>query len=398
MSRQIKDWIVSYIKYMEDTEHPTAYHIWNAIGCIAGTLQRRVYMPWGGQTIYPNMYIVLVGGSGLGKGESMKPVIEMFKETGLAVAPDAVTTASLIVNMRDKQDQYVDENNNFVTHSSMMIFAKELVVLLGQRDVQKIAYLTDWYDGGDWENSTKTQGEHDLYNVCLTLLGASAPDWFSSMLPLEAMGGGFTSRIIFIVETEKAKTQPIPIYTNKHVVLRQMLTERLHDIRNVVGAFTFTKDAKKLYSEFYIKQELDIQKDIWPVQDSTFAGYTNRRKVHLCKMSMIFAVSRGSKGIVTAQDFDKSLLVLRNAETKMPRLFGGVGRSVHGPIINAVMDYLLKYRKSTRSKILRIFYKDLDVGNIDIVEGTLIKMGLLELTKIAGNRDVGYKIRDDWED
>ena len=65
MSRVIKgDWISAYLKYTEETESPVSYHTWTAVSMIAGALQRKCYMQWGLETIYPNMYIVLVGSAG----------------------------------------------------------------------------------------------------------------------------------------------------------------------------------------------------------------------------------------------------------------------------------------------------------------------------------------------
>ena len=65
MSRVIKgDWISAYLKYTEETESPVSYHTWTAVSMIAGALQRKCYMQWGLETIYPNMYIILVGSAG----------------------------------------------------------------------------------------------------------------------------------------------------------------------------------------------------------------------------------------------------------------------------------------------------------------------------------------------
>lgn len=398
MTRQLDNWISSYIEYMGDTEHPTAYHIWNAIACMAGILQRRVYMEWGMQTIYPNMYIFLIGRSGLGKGESMKPVIELFETTKFPLAAESITTAELIVTLNGEKSKFL-QNGTLTTHASVTIFAKELSVLLGQKDLKKIAYLTDWYDSPDrWQDSTKTQGKYIIENLCLNILGASASDWFESILPAESIGGGFTSRVIFIVEHEKAKIIPKPIYTNWHRKLKKSLIEDLKEIKKIQGLFQFNTEAYDAYALFYTKQEEDIKKNIWPVKDPTFAGYTNRRTLHLRKLSIIFAASRGSKGEIILSDFEKAVLVLKNAESKMPRLFGEIGSSNTGIIINNVLEYLTTYSKVTKSRLLRIFYKDIDSSNIEVIENTLVTMEAITATSINNNHDVEYKLIPNWED
>ncbi len=253
MTRILEDWIATYVTYMKDTEFPTSYHIWNAISCVAGTLQRRVYMPWGRQTIYPNMYIFLIGSSGLGKGESMRPAIDIFTRLGgINIAPDSVTIEELIRLMGESDGQYLDEKKVYRTQTAMQVFAKELVVLLGSKDMKKVAILTDLYDSHDvWKNATKSQGSDELTNVCLNILGASASDWFSTMLPLEAMGGGFTSRVIFVVETRKAQIVPRPPFTKEHKKVRDKLVHDLSLIAKIAGPFEFNDDAFKKYDSYY---------------------------------------------------------------------------------------------------------------------------------------------------
>ena len=403
MKRILSDWVNSYVQYMRDTEWPVPYHIWNAISCVAGALQRKVWMPWGMDKIFPNMYIVLVGRSGLGKGRSMGPAIDMFSEQGLPVVADAITLAELLKYMGEKEAFYEYPTGNMVPHCSVQVFAKELAVLLGQKDMKKLAHLTDLYDSHDtWKNATKGCGKDELLGVCLNLIGASAPDWFPTILPIEAMGGGFTSRIIFVVESVKAKIVPRPIYTKEHLKLKRALTEDLGFIAaKCIGPLEFTEKAYKLYEGFYLKHEADIKEGIWPVKDTTFRGYCERRPLHLRKLSMAFAASRGSLREVTELDFKRALEILKNAELKMPRIFGGVGANVQGAVTNKIIMFLLeaqaKGKKCKRSEILRAFYQDIDNQKLQIVEATLIKMGFFKLD-MDQSGDAIYTVNPKWEE
>ena len=387
MIRKLDDWIDGYLEYMKDTEHPIPYHIWNAVACVAGALQRRVYMPWDDGVIYPNMFIILVGPSGIGKGQSMRPIIEMFVETGLPTVAEAITTAALITFMQESETKYLDiETGKTIEHSSVQVFARELSVLLGQRDMKKISFITDWYDAHDvWRDSTKTQGKNFIKGVCLNLLGACAPDWFPSILPPEAMGGGFTSRIIFVVETTKAKICPRINYSKDRKRLKEDLTNDLKILaaESFRGPFDFTPEAQELYDSWYIAQEEDIQNNIYPIKDSSFRGYVSRRMLHLRKISIIMAVSRGSEGEILPKDLERAFAILTNAEQKMPRLFGGVGRAVHGAAINAVMQFMLNKGDSSRSEVMRLFANDIDSSNIEIVESSLMYMNFMKPIRVT---------------
>ena len=71
MSRELDDWISSYLRYVQNTEPPGMYHLWCAITTISAILQRKCRLEWGSLTFFPNMYVVLVGPPAARKGTSM---------------------------------------------------------------------------------------------------------------------------------------------------------------------------------------------------------------------------------------------------------------------------------------------------------------------------------------
>lgn len=390
------NWIEGYLRYMNNTEPPVSYFLWTAIATIAGALQRRVYMPWGHNKIYPNMYVFLIGRSGLGKGVAMGPAMDMFKETGLNIAPDAVTIQELVRILSNSENQFQNIRGQFETHSSLSVYARELAVLLGQQDIKKLATLTDWYDSHDsWKNSTKTQGKEDLVGVCLNILGAAAQDWLPSILPPEAIGGGFTSRVIFILESAKGQIVPFPEYTDYHKKLKDDLTAELSYIaQHYRGEFTFDAPAREAYEKYYIRQEENIERGHWPVKDRAFEGYANRRALHLRKMSMIMATARGSEGKVSLEDFETSLKILAHAESKMGRLFSAVGKGFHAEALEKVMSYILQFEVVARSKVLRAYHKDVDAQSIQIIEDTMRKMNFVSIEFKGG--DAIYTLNKNW--
>ena len=388
--RLCKDWIRTYLNYTKDNEYPRAYHLWNAICCISGAMQRRVYMPWEVDApIFPNLYVVLVGHSGLGKGRSMLPAISLFNDIGLPVAPTAITIEQLIVFMGNTTSDFVDRSTGqAVMHSSIQIFSEELSVLLGHKDIGKLSLLTHLFDNDElFEKQTKTCGEDSLPNVCVNLLGASAPDWFPTMIPQEAMGGGFTSRIIFVVERVKYQIISRPAQGKHLKDLRHALVTDLRKIAAVTfnGPLTFSAEGWKAWDKYYFDQENNIKKDIWPVPDLIFRGYCNRRALHIRKLAMVFAVSRGDfNWSIEPRDLQNAIGVLRNAEKKMPRLFHGVGINVYAQVTNAIREYLHMRGTVTRSEILNNFAAELDAQSIQIVERTLMDRNIMKIINDQG--------------
>lgn len=404
MKRKTSDWINGYVELLAETEWPIPFVIWSAISCVAGALQRRVWMPWGPDKIYPNLFIILVGHSGLGKGQAMKAGIEMFRSTGLPVTADAVTLADLLnfLDAKAGSFEYPPGSGIIQQQAAAQIFARELTVLLGTKDMKKLAHLTDLYDCHDhWKNATKSQGVDELWGVCVNILGATAPDWFPTILPVEAMGGGFSSRIIFVVEQTGRKAPTRPPWTAKHEKLRDDLQDDLHTMATYyIGPYEFDKEAFGLFDSFYQKQQENIRNDLWPVPDKMFQGYCTRRALHLRKVAMSMAISRGSMGDINAADFERAYKILENAESKMPRTFGGVGRSLQGAITNDIINYLLsvaaKGRTPKRSDVLRLFIQDIDDRTLQLIETTLSRIGFMKVS-VKQNGDAEYAINVNWE-
>lgn len=391
-----EDWIKSYLKYVRNTEQPRSYHLWNAICCIAGALQRRVWMPWGSQDIiFPNLYVVLVGRSGLGKGRSMRPAIALFRETGLPLAPDAVTIEKLVVLIEEKRNQFVDRISKIpINHMSVSLYSQELSVLLGKKDMVKLSILTDLYDCQEmWDKATKGSGTENLENVCLNIIGASAPDWFSSMFPQEAIGGGFTSRIIFVVEKVKYQIIARPTHTDEQ---RNLWKDLVHDLRIIAspefnGPMVFDDACWDFWEKYYIEENLAMQRDEWPVKDRIFRGYCERRSLHLRKISMAFAVSRHDfNWKVEVRDFKKAQKVLFNAEKKMPHIFSGIGINVYAHVTSAIMQYMEARGVVTKKEILRNFSNEIDGVSIKIIEQTLEDMGFMKIMVNPKDRQVVY--------
>ena len=65
--------------YMRDVTSPTMYITLGFYFMIAAALQRRVYLGSDERPLFPNLYIILVGEPGVGKGLVIKPVTEFLK-------------------------------------------------------------------------------------------------------------------------------------------------------------------------------------------------------------------------------------------------------------------------------------------------------------------------------
>lgn len=386
--RELSNWLDSYLEYTDNTESPTSYHQWCALSVVAGAMQRRCYLQWGlAETIYPNLYVVLIGTSGrTRKGTALGIAKSLLKDVpGVTIVPESSSGRQAMISaMKRANKNFEDPVDGIIKfHCSVTAFSEELSVFLGQGDIAYLSNLTDWYDSkDDWEYETISRGKDSLQGLCLNLCGGTAPDWIQSMLPQEALGGGFTSRVIFVVEEHKRKI--VPEYTVDEATreLGAKLRLDLERIGNLSGEMTFDEPGKKAYVDWYIEQDTLLSSGKPAVSDSRFAGYCERRATHLRKLMLICSAARGDDLKLTVADFNKAKGLLAGVEKNMPKTFGGLGKARSSDATDTVMGFIQAVGTTTRKQIMQKFYRDVDPMTLAVIEQTLQQMGKIKVTLV----------------
>jgi hypothetical protein len=350
------------------------FRMWTAIFCIAAVLRRKCLLPWGSLTFYPNMYVVLVAPSGARKGTAMGPGYDMLQELGIKMTAEAITREALIRELSKSTESYIDITTGVMKlHSSLTVFSKELTVFLGYQNFQLMSDLTDWFDCSNmWTYRTKNQGVDVVDGVWVNLIGATTPAMIETAMSHEAIGGGLTSRIIFVFEHKRGKSVALPWLSPSDRELRAKLLRDLERISMFQGEFSVDTSFIGDWVPWY-----DAQEENPPFNDNRFGGYFDRRAMHLLKLSMILSASHSDSMIITNDDFKRAKDVLEATEKKMPFAFSGVGRAAHADVLAQVIAEMAIVGETTFSDLLRKFYYDVDKWTLSKVLETLESMNLI---------------------
>lgn len=395
MQRELPDWITAYLEYTANSEPPTIYHRWGAMAVIAGALQRKVHLKMGFEKIYPNLFVILVGHSGrTRKGVALEIAHKMLRTVAtVSIAAESSSREAIILAMKRAHMTFDDPiTGEILNHSPLTAFPEELAVLLGQGDIKLLANLTDWYNSKDeWTYETVGRGRDALQGLCLNIFGATAPDWIQSMLPHEAVGGGFTSRCVFVVAERKRETVPEHNLTNREILLQETLSRDLNYIHLLKGPFTFSQDGRAAYNTWYTEQDKMLTEGKPAIEDMRFAGYCERRATHLRKLMMIMSASRSNSMDITIQDFNNALELLTTTERQMHKTFGGLGKAQYSDVTEKVMGYIKTLGITTRSQLLIKFHRDLDSNGLRSVEELMTQMRVIQIELIPGQNDKVYR-------
>jgi hypothetical protein len=243
-----------------------------------------------------------------------------------------------------------------------------------------IAVLTDLYDARDFEYLTRGRGKETVKNPCLSILGGSTLHWIKESIPIVAIGGGFTSRIVFIYKDNREKLFAWPVLTEENKQLREMITHDLCEIAKMRGPFGLEPEAltmyKKEYEDFYNQSVL--------MDDELLGGYANRRHHILLKVAMITSASVRDSRVITKEDMAFAIGAMRKAEESMPLILKSITSKEIGNIFEAIIRFISRKISVSHSQLIQNFRHQMTSQELQIMMKTLEDEGLIKIEAIKG--------------
>lgn len=377
--RLLPNWIQSYLAYTAESESPEEYHKWVAISVIAGALRRRVFFQMGYFNLYPNQYVVMVGPPGRCK----KSTAMRIGRTLLGAVPDLKFTTDSVTRERLIQDLTQAHSDG---HSSMTAYSSELATLLTSSGMDMVAFLTDIYDSPpEWSHQTKMGGTNKIKAPYLNLIAATTPDWIAKAMPMDTVGIGLTSRIVFVYQDTPRVKDPFPVLSPEQVELQKLLLHDLHQLAMFGGEFQLDKVAKKFYSDWY-KSRLEKPN---PTGDNRLDGYFERKPMHVLKLAMVVSAALKNELLLTETDIAASLGLLGEIEEKMPKVFANVGKNPLSADIDAVALAIAEngQRGTMMPELIRRFKHSLRKDELLEVLDMLVDQNLVTI----GGKPLAYR-------
>lgn len=339
--RNFPDWITAYMQYAAVTEAPKRMHFWAAVGGIAGALRRRVWIDMKRFTWTPSFYIIFVAPPGVvAKSTTADIVMELLKAVpGIKFGPNSVTWQALVSAFAGASEAF-EWNGEFHPMSPLTLTAGELGSLLNPQDKQLVDLLIELWDGKKkYEKITKASGNDTIEAPWINLMGCTTPHWIADNIPPAMIGGGLSSRCLFIYADTKER---YIAYVDEQVGegdsdFKQALIHDLEKISLIVGPYTIDARARAWGKEWYERfwKEATARMD-----DAMLEGYAARKQTHLHKTAMVLSASRGDSRIITQEDLELANVMLEDLERDMPLVFSRMGRSNESIQADRFIDYI----------------------------------------------------------
>ncbi len=329
-----------YMKFTAGSEVPDNYHWWSGVYALSSVINRQVWISMGQYTLYPNLYVILLGPPGNGKSLAMDTAQSLVEDVGgINFSGDAQTKESLVRYLRDNCARSLDVNGESFVITPISIFATELSHLLGPNSGHMIDFLTTIYTKDKrYVTKTKNKGDDVIERPFVGLIACTTQDWITTYLKSDIIGGGFTRRVIFVNEPlgasveDKSKRRPFLTVTPEQAEARLRCLAYCESLKSVKGEFAWHPDAKAAYEHWYMTRDIPKDPDV--------QGYHKTKPNQVLKVAMLLSLSQSTELVLTKSSFETSLALFEKTETTLTRVFQGIGRNeLHG-IANRALEYL----------------------------------------------------------
>lgn len=277
-----------YMEYMSSQETSHAFDWWCGLWCISSVCGRSIYVDRPRAPIYLNMFVILVGESGVARkttsvSTATRLIRPILAEHSIGFMDSKVTPQKL--------DQILMERSDEFGKAEMCMACPELAVIMGTESyiATMPVLLTDLYDCPNFRSGggTLRRGGVLQENVWLSFLSASTPIWLLKTVNPNVVEGGFTSRSYFIVSNEPKRKIPWP--EDKDPELFLDLQDDLRIIAKEVRSrepIILTQEGMERFTAWYE----DKPRSLDPFKQT----FESREDAHVLRVSALMTINDGT--------------------------------------------------------------------------------------------------------
>lgn len=384
------NWIDDVLKETEEAETPKSFIFWSAVAAIAAVANNNVYINRKGVYILrPNLYIMLMADSGVGKGFPVNVAKQLVTATKATRIISGRNSIQNVIKDMATDESHEDGSGNFTDSRAFYVSSEFATSFI--RDESALTILTDLYDchwNPEWANSLLSHKEK-LVKPNLTVLSGSSPTHFFGKIPDESIFGGFVGRLLIVYEEKVDHLNPLLSDVEGEDIAYQninyeKLSKHLINIHSEAKGdkkFKYSREAAKVWKTWYMHFYSNHQGDK--------TGFSNRLKDHILKVAMCLSLSENTNFIICENNIEEAIERTQGLIYATRRVSDGRGKDPMGPQAKIILDHLIRAPgfKLTRQKLLQKGYGDFDSAALDrIIDQTFIEQGWITKVHIQENR------------
>ena len=381
-----KSFIGRYMDLRAAGESPESYDFWAAAWVLSSALGRDVFIDRPFAPVYLNLYTILVANSGI----TRKSTAVNFAHK---VLKDVMPSGSAILSSRSSAEGVelmLARLSKDYGKAHLAISISELAVFVGREAYTKNipTLLTDIYDCPAHRNSTTIKrGEAEHLNVYPTFFSASTPAWLETAINPAIIEGGFTSRVLFIMENARKRRVAWGKDADHSRDYDLMLGElrKCLDMAKRTGSIVLSKGAMRKYSNWYQHKPESLTPFL--------ASFESREDAHMLRLAALMCISEGESEIQTIHITD-AIKIINEVKGNSASLFeGGFKPDDRTLGINALMEALILADPvgMSRTDITKVTRRYMDTADTTHVLEVMNELDMVQRFILPASSKMGRK-------
>jgi hypothetical protein len=316
--------IGQYLEYMSVVETAEAYDFWCAMWGIGVECGRNVFVDRPNSPVYLNWYIILAAESGTTRKSTAVSSITRLLDGDRHMLLTGKTSPEGLEQLLHKQFDSTGK-------SAIAISVSELVTILGKEGYMTSmpGLLTDLYDSPSERKKPSTSRTKAVImeNIYVNFLSASTPSWLVTAINPSVIEGGFTSRVIFVVEDARKRSiaWPQPRKGTDTDRLRGLLSDTGRCAQDI-GPIAISSGGLRKFTRWYNSRATH--------NDPFLSSFEAREDDHTLRCAACLCINDGTLEI-QATHITTAIKIIASAKQRANGLFGG-NFSTNARLANAV--------------------------------------------------------------
>lgn len=382
-ARYFDDWLKAFVEYASYGEAPLKMLFWTGVSTVAGALRRKVWIDQKFFRWVPNFYIVMVAPPGIvSKSTTANIGMNLLRKLdGIHFGPDVVTWQALVQSMAKSTEGVPDPaTGEYHTMSAITIASDEFGTFINPDNAEMIDVLVSLWDGkqGTFDKVTKTAGSDKIENPWINILACTTPAWISGRFPEYLIGGGFTSRCVFLYADKKRQEVPYidEVVPKEFDDTRLRLIHDLEIISTMFGEYQLSAQARTWGKDWYSKH---WSGGATPLNTEQFAGYLARKQTHIHKLAMIIAASQNSSLTIELSHIETAEAMITALERDMPKVFSRIGQSEITRGAATIVQMVQRSKRIDKTDLYKELFRTMSYQDFNTALTSAVNAGMVML-------------------
>jgi len=373
-------WLDKVLEYAKESESPKQYFYWAGLAALSGVVRNKVFLDKFYYKLYPNLYVLLIGKSGIRKGIPVALAKQLVSGAKVTRVISGRTSIQKVIS--ELSTAHSIQGGAPLVDSVGYLSSSEFASFIIQ-DQAALTILTDLYDGhyhpDGWSNMTKVSGNEKLKNVCLTMFGASNEVHFKEAVPENALGGGFIARTVIVYADRKNGINSLTRRPVQSLDISE-LHAYVEKVKAVEGEFKWSDEGRDIYDKWYTEFNSKVNEDD--------TGTLERIHDTILKIAMLISLSRKLDLVLEKEDIEEALEQARRTVPGVRRVTMGAGKNPLGPQTALVLKELISRPptfSASKSEILTKYWGHLDSYDLDRIMESLQQQKAIKVSEGGGD-------------